>query len=75
MLNNNVNIEKHTKTYLLNTCVITEHAKLRKKLCWSQNVFAMPLSSNACLFWVQARIADPGKVSIARQRMVNTLPQ
>jgi hypothetical protein len=27
-----VNIEKHIKTYLLNTCVIAENAKLRKNL-------------------------------------------
>jgi hypothetical protein len=30
MPNNSVNIEKHTKTYTLNTCVVTENAKLRK---------------------------------------------
>jgi hypothetical protein len=30
MLNDSVNIEKHTKTYLLKTCVIKENAKLRK---------------------------------------------
>jgi hypothetical protein len=68
-----VNIEKETEAYLLNTRVITEDAKLRKKFCWSQNVFVVPLPSNACLFWVQAGIADPGKVPIARQRKVNTL--
>jgi hypothetical protein len=29
MPNDSVNIEKHIKTYMLNTCVITENAKLR----------------------------------------------
>jgi hypothetical protein len=32
MPKDNVNIEKHIKTYVLNTCVITENAKLRKNL-------------------------------------------
>jgi hypothetical protein len=30
MPNDSVNIEKHIKTYLLNTCVIRENAKLKK---------------------------------------------
>jgi hypothetical protein len=32
MPNDSVNIEKHIKTYMLNTCEITENAKLREKL-------------------------------------------
>jgi hypothetical protein len=32
MPNDCVNIEKHIKTYLLNTSVITENAKLKKKV-------------------------------------------
>jgi DNA mismatch repair ATPase MutL len=31
MLNDSMNIEKHIKTYLLNTCIITENAKLGEK--------------------------------------------
>jgi hypothetical protein len=30
MLNDKVNIEKHIKIYMLNTCVFTENTKLRK---------------------------------------------
>jgi hypothetical protein len=30
MPNDSVNIDTHTKTYMLNTCVITENAKLKK---------------------------------------------
>jgi hypothetical protein len=32
MPNDNVNVKKHIETYLLNTCVIGENAKLRKKV-------------------------------------------
>jgi hypothetical protein len=32
MLNDSVNIEKHKKTFLLNTFIIAENAELRKKV-------------------------------------------